>query len=152
MFAKKNNTQHSSASPSNANKTNTPFIQPKLNKGKAGDKYEVEADKMADKVASQSAMKNQSFIPATNNNLQQKQEESIQEKPLVNSISPVVNLMPEDNLQAKSEDELQSKELENIQSKSNGNDLQTKENKDLQSLNEENIQKKEEENMSASVW
>ncbi len=69
--------------PVTQSQSNEPFIQPKLSIGKPGDKYEVEADSMADKVVSSSTAN-------STGNIQNKesQEEEIQEKPLASSITP----------------------------------------------------------------
>ncbi|GGZ17416.1 hypothetical protein GCM10007049_07400 [Echinicola pacifica] len=65
--------------------------------GKAGDPYEVEADKMADQLVQQGTTETKS---------------SIQNRPLASSISPITQLKPtEDPIQEK-EEELQSKEEE----------------------------------------
>ncbi|MFD1163839.1 eCIS core domain-containing protein [Hwangdonia seohaensis] len=74
------------------------FIQPKLNIGKPNDKYEKEADQVADKVVNKTSMYGKSpfFSPLTTIQKKdiQKQEdtESIQEKPIAETITPVVQL------------------------------------------------------------
>jgi len=82
-----------------ANDSTVPFIQPKLNIGQPGDRYEVEADAMADKVVNNSKIKD---------NIQKQSEtseEEIQQKPLAVSITPLVQKQSEtseeDNVQAK---------------------------------------------------
>ncbi|MFD1614233.1 eCIS core domain-containing protein [Gelatiniphilus marinus] len=76
----------------------TPFIQPKLNIGKPGDKYEVEADAMANKVVSNNS---------TQNTIQKAEssEEDVQQKPLAASISPLVQKQSE----ASDEETVQTK-------------------------------------------
>lgn len=74
----------------------TPFIQPKLNIGKPGDKYELEADAMANKVVNGKHDAIQKTESA---------EEELQQKPLVASISPLVQKQSE----ASEEETLQTK-------------------------------------------
>ena len=86
-------------------------VQAKLNIGKPHDKYEVEADRTADKIIAKKQNTSQdSFFspsPFVQKKLAkdlQKQEEinqEIQQKPLVDCISPVVQLEKEDKLQNK---------------------------------------------------
>ncbi|MDH7444132.1 eCIS core domain-containing protein [Aquimarina sp. 2201CG14-23] len=61
------------------------FIQPKLKVGKPGDKYEVEADKMADKVVNKTSTSSESAIQKKG-----APEEEVQQKPLASSITPLV--------------------------------------------------------------
>lgn len=74
----------------------TPFIQPKLNIGKPGDKHEVEADAMANKVVNG---KHDTIQKSENT------EEELQQKPLAASISPLVQkqseVSEEETLQTK---------------------------------------------------
>ncbi|MCF6350620.1 MAG: DUF4157 domain-containing protein [Flavobacteriaceae bacterium] len=123
------------------NKGNTSFIQPKLNIGKPGDKYEVEADKMADTVVAKGNESTTAFI-APSPSIQKQSDETIQEKPLVESITPVVQLKPIDTIQKQPEEEVQTKE-EEVQSKEDEK-VQEKEEEDVQ-LKEEEIQSKEDE-------
>ncbi|CAL2082259.1 DUF4157 domain-containing protein [Tenacibaculum sp. 190524A05c] len=118
MFAPKsqsrkpNSTNHSSVNS---------FIQPKLNVGKPGDKYEVEADKAADQIVAGRKDNPSSFLAPT---VQKKNEEEvqkkesndseIQQKPLVDKISPGVQLKPESTVQ-KQEEDVQQKEDDEIQ-------------------------------------
>jgi len=69
---------------------NRPVIQPKIAVGAPGDKYELEADQMADRVMSMAA-------PGKNQSIQRealleedKKDDSLQTKPLAASITPVV--------------------------------------------------------------
>ncbi len=57
------------------------FIQPKLSVGKAGDKYEVEADKMADKVVNKT--QGDSAVQKMGG------EEELQQKPLAESVTSI---------------------------------------------------------------
>ncbi|WP_378176245.1 DUF4157 domain-containing protein [Aquimarina sp. SS2-1] len=95
------------------------FIQPKLNIGKPGDKYEVEADKVADTIVSKGNDQSNSFFsPAPI--IQKQSEEEVQKqeitentvlkKPLVEHISPLVQPQAEEEVQKKSEEEVQKKE------------------------------------------
>ncbi|MFD1163834.1 eCIS core domain-containing protein [Hwangdonia seohaensis] len=90
----------------------TPFIQPKLNIGKPGDKYEVEADAMADKVVNN---KN------TGDTIQKAEgtEEELQKKPLAASISPLVQKQSEatdeENVQTKCADCEQEEKVQRVE-------------------------------------
>lgn len=107
-----------------ANDKHVPFIQPKLNIGKTGDKYEVEADAMADKVVNNKSS-HETIQKAENT------EEEVQQKPLAASISPLVQkqneVSDEESVQAKctdcqQEEKVQRKEEEeeNLQMKTEG--------------------------------
>nr|WP_315157174.1 DUF4157 domain-containing protein [uncultured Flavobacterium sp.] len=93
------------SSPFRKENGNSDFIQPKLNFGKSNDKYEIEADKTADKIVSSKQNKNADTFfspsPLVQKKLArdiQKQEEKnkeIQQKPLIETITPVVQLKQE---------------------------------------------------------
>ncbi|REH46387.1 DNA/RNA non-specific endonuclease [Tenacibaculum gallaicum] len=162
MFSPKN--QHTTKPTSSKPTGEGNFIQPKLNVGKPGDKYEVEADRAADKIVAKGKETPSTFFAPTvqkkNEEEIQKQEsneQEIQQKPLVDSISPVVQLASENNLQKeeevqhKEEEEVQKSEDENIQQVTEDN-LQAKEdnttsfsNELIQQKPEEEIQEKEDE-------
>ncbi|MDO6675256.1 DUF4157 domain-containing protein [Tenacibaculum sp. 1_MG-2023] len=162
MFSPK--TQHTTKPISSKPNGGGSFIQPKLNVGKPGDKYEVEADRAADKIVAKGKETPNSFFAPTvqkkNEEEIQKQEsneQEVQQKPLVDSISPVVQLTSEKDLQKqeevqqKEEEEVQKVEDENIQEVTEDN-LQAKEdnttsfsNELIQQKSEEEIQQKEEE-------
>ncbi|WP_440122732.1 eCIS core domain-containing protein [Tenacibaculum sp. Ill] len=156
MFSPK--TQHTTKPTSSKSNGGGSFIQPKLNVGKPGDKYEVEADKAADQIVAKGKETSNSFFAPTvqkkNEEEIQKQEsneQEIQQKPLVDSISPVVQLKSENSLQ-KQEEDLQQKEEEDVQ-KSTEEEVQTKKETTespfagevIQQQAEEDIQEKEEE-------
>ncbi|MFC5044864.1 DUF4157 domain-containing protein [Aquimarina hainanensis] len=93
----------------------TPFIQPKLSVGKSGDKYEVEADHMADQIVAKSNQQSPPFfspVPTI-----QSREEQIQEKPLAASITTGIQLKEteEEIIQEKCEaceqEQVQKKEI-----------------------------------------
>ena len=71
------------------NKTN---IQAKLNIGQPGDKYEQEADAMADHVM----QKTNVIAPPVQMKCQDCEEEDLQMKPLSESITPIVQKQPEE--------------------------------------------------------
>lgn len=152
MFVKTaNNNKSKSNNNVNAKNTNA-FIQPKLNVGKPEDKYEVEADKMADQVVAKSKEPSTAFIAPTPNiqkqaeeEVQQKNEPIIQEKPLAENITPVVQLKPIDTIQKQPEEEVQAKE-EEVQTKE-GEEVQSKEEEKVQAKKEEEIQPKQEEDL-----
>jgi hypothetical protein len=85
------------------NRAVTRLIQAKLTVGPAGDKYEREADRVADQVVSgqPSAVGSQTSIV----NRQAEDEEEVQTKPLAASITPLVQRQAED------EEEVQTKPL-----------------------------------------
>ncbi|GAA3630081.1 eCIS core domain-containing protein [Flavivirga jejuensis] len=107
-FTKNNN---DSSTSSTRSQDSTPFfgIQAKLSVGEPNDKYEKEADSMADQVVAKSGQSDSffsssDFFPASTPNTvqklpfeevqQQDEAEEIQEKPLADSITPVVQLQP----------------------------------------------------------
>ncbi|MDI9310932.1 MAG: DUF4157 domain-containing protein [Limnohabitans sp.] len=113
-------------------------VQAKLNIGKSNDKYEVEADRVADKVVTNQQKNNSNSFFSPNPILQSKQDENIrkkdekeiQEKQLAENITPVVQLQAGDNrnLQQKcnaceNEDKkkVQTKKNNNLQANSNEN-------------------------------
>ncbi|MEN2399244.1 DUF4157 domain-containing protein [Flavobacterium sp. MC2016-06] len=125
-------------------------VQAKLNIGKSNDKYEVEADNVADKVVSkkQNNTSESFFNPSPvvqkkTNEPQKENENTVQEKSLAGSISSVTQLKTEkeETIQNKietpktAEKNLSPKPL--IQQKKTEEEVQTKE--------EEEIQKKEDE-------
>ncbi|MCF6350622.1 MAG: DUF4157 domain-containing protein [Flavobacteriaceae bacterium] len=128
MFQKKNKKAVSTGIKPKEN----PFIQPKLNVGKTGDKYEIEADKMADQVVNKTGAES---------TIQKKEgEEEVQQKPLASSITPLIQKKEnteEESVQSKQE--LQRKEDEEaVQQKEDEEPVQQKED-------EESVQQKEDE-------
>ncbi|WP_299104989.1 DUF4157 domain-containing protein [uncultured Tenacibaculum sp.] len=138
--------------PNKAKEDKNMFFQPKLTMGKSGDKYEVEADKMADKVVNK---KGDTGL------LQKKGEEEVQQKPLASEITPFVQKKEgaEEEVQQKAQEEEQPvqkmeeeeavqamEEEEAVQSKKCGD---CKEEKKVQKMEEEEaVQQKEEEEES----
>lgn len=61
-FAEKNTRSQSNNATHSANGKNPPFFQPRLNFGKPGDAYEVEADKMADRIIEKSTVDKTTFF------------------------------------------------------------------------------------------
>lgn len=164
--------------------SSTAFIQPKLDVGKPGDKYEVEADKAADQIVAKSNDAPTPFFPAVPSiqknseeevQKQEAQETEIQQQPIVDTITPGVQLKENFLLQKVEDEEIQkteesapeegelqmSVEQEQVQESSIENTVQTKEtshditptlsivqqtsNEDVQTKEEEEIQEKEEE-------
>ena len=146
--AAKNNTN---AKPSNSNpfkkaKGESAFIQAKLNVGKPGDKYEVEADTVADKVVSKQqggvlGGDSTFFSPTVTPTVQKQEDTEVQEKSIAQNITPTVQLAP-------AEEEVQSKEEENVQAKED-EEVQRKEEENVQAKEDEEVQRKEEENVQA---
>jgi peptidoglycan hydrolase-like protein with peptidoglycan-binding domain len=83
-------------------------LQTKLSVGKPGDKYETEADAVADKVVSRTESGTDGFFSAPGSSLFQGQNGVVQEKPLAEGITPLVQKQEE-------EEELQTKQWGNIQ-------------------------------------
>lgn len=82
------------------NRATTRYIQAKLRVGPTGDRYEREADRVAQQVL---AMPDATTVTGTNALTAQRQEEEIQAKPLVNTITPLLQRQEEeDELQMKS--------------------------------------------------
>ncbi|WP_372756899.1 DUF4157 domain-containing protein [Mariniflexile sp.] len=130
MFAAKSNTQVSKASPSIINNGRDSFIQPKLNMGKLGDRYEIEADKAADQIVAKGNEPTPFF--SSKASVQKQSEEDIQQKPVVDGISsgiqlkekpesptviPITTIQPmfAEDLQTKEEEDVQEKEEEDVQ-------------------------------------
>lgn len=127
-------------------------IQAKLNFGKSGDKYEKEADKVADRVVEHSQNEGKFFSPVNQSLTVQKNTEKImQEKPLAESITPYIQKKEE--VQAKKEEKeesVQKKKEEKIQTKKKDKEepVQKKDKEEVQAKTEdkeEPVQKKEEE-------
>jgi hypothetical protein len=125
-------------------------IQAKLNIGKSNDKYEVEADRVADKIVSnKKTTSNDSFFNSSSSihkknetKIQKNQENEIQEKPLSESITPVVQLQPveEEKIQKKC-DECESEEKNSVQTKKENN-LQTSSSNDVNTESNSNLESK----------
>ncbi|WP_339705304.1 DUF4157 domain-containing protein [uncultured Kriegella sp.] len=91
MFA---TAQKANAKPSNSSlfqrdKGSDAFIQPKLNIGKPGDVYEVEADRVAETVVARGNEQPSSFFSPSPSIQTQPQQEAIQEKSLSEDITPL---------------------------------------------------------------
>lgn len=99
-----------------------PKIQKKIKTGKAGDKYEVEADKVADKVVNNST---------NTGGLMQAKEEEVQQKGISETISTV------QKQETEKEEPVQKQEEEKVQQK------EMKEEEPVQKKEEEQVQKKE---------
>jgi len=141
-----------------AKASSSSFIQPKLNIGKSGDRYEVEADQMADQVVAKSHEQSSSFFTPSPPIQKQVEEDTLQEKPLVESITPTIQLNTEDNIQEKcadcdkedaiqkmDDDTLQPQQEEGSSSKENENTTSTTTKPVIQKAPEEDIQEKEDE-------
>ncbi|GAA0727942.1 hypothetical protein GCM10009430_36600 [Aquimarina litoralis] len=115
------------------------FIQPKLKVGQPGDKYEVEADKMADQVVNKPSSKTEGAIQKKGS------EEEVQQKPLASTITPFVQRSMfkdrnEGTVQKMEEEEAvqQKEEEESVQKMEEEETVQQKEEEDA-------VQKMEEE-------
>jgi hypothetical protein len=73
------------------------FFQPKLNVGTPGDKYEVEADKVADQVIDHSLVTEQSFFtPSVSPPVNSGQPAPVQQKPVADGITPLLQRQDEE--------------------------------------------------------
>ncbi len=148
--------------PTIKSKSNAPFfngkssagffgVQAKLNIGKPKDKFEAEADNVADKVVNNSHSSIGNLAPSANTTpVQRNTDEAIQEKPIAQTITPLIQKQEEeeaqtkllDSVQKQEEEEVQPKleeEKEPIQKKEEEEKVQTKAEEE-----EEPVQKKEE--------
>lgn len=143
-FAKNNPSTNSHTSQSHGD--NYFGIQAKLSIGKPNDKYEKEADATADKIVSKSNESpsyfgNSNFFPPTTNPSVQKvseneeqaveETEQIQEKPLAETLTPVIQLKAEEEIQEKCDDceaeekKIQKLPFEDVQEVSDEEQIQT---------------------------
>ncbi|GGF39449.1 eCIS core domain-containing protein [Echinicola rosea] len=103
------------------------FFQAKLNMGQPGDKFEMEADQMADQVVSGIHETDTTTSPSPETTVQTQQEEELvtaetteaeaQEKPLAESVTPVVQSQTEEEQvqEKEEEEELQTQDDEEFQ-------------------------------------
>ncbi|AWW28653.1 hypothetical protein DN752_00020 [Echinicola strongylocentroti] len=110
------------------------FFQAKLNVGQPGDKFEMEADQMADQVVSGIHETDTTNAPSPETTVQTQQEEElataenteteVQEKSLAESVTPVVQpQMEEEQVQEKEEEEeLQMQDDEELQKSPSASD------------------------------
>jgi hypothetical protein len=127
--AEKHTKTNNHSSPNLANESHAPFFQPKLNIGSPGDKYELEADKMADRVTEQSHEENQPFFsPAVSTQVHSAPNLPVQNFPVEDSVlaeiqkqeeeEEIMQMQPseeEETIQQQPEDEdeqLQMKQAE----------------------------------------
>lgn len=95
--AEKHTKTNNHSSPNLTNEKHTPFFQPKLTVGTPGDKYELEADKMADRVVEQSHEENQPFFaPAVSPPTHTVSSQTIQNLPAVDSVASEIQKQPEE--------------------------------------------------------
>ncbi|MGS2739383.1 eCIS core domain-containing protein [Sinomicrobium sp. M5D2P17] len=141
-FAKKSGI---TTNPASSNKGREDFfgVQAKLSVGKADDKYEREADHNADKVVQKldNPLQHQNHTPffaaspvVQKKESQDEKELKIQEKPIVESITPLVQKQSqEEQVQEKEEEEIQKQEEEqSLQKQSQADDGNTDENTKVQ--------------------
>ena len=149
MFSPKINTQTSQPKNNLFGEKSNGFIQPKLNIGKSGDKYEVEADRAADQIVAKGNENASSFVAPSpvvqkqsDEDVQKQESESeIQQKPVVDKITPGVQLKADPVLQKESEEEIQTKEEEEEVQKKEDDEVQQKaEEESVQAQTDENIQ------------
>ncbi|MDH7444129.1 eCIS core domain-containing protein [Aquimarina sp. 2201CG14-23] len=160
-------------------KSDNAFIQPKLTVGKPGDKYEVEADRVADKIVAKEKEQNNTTFDSTPPIQKQKEEDiqtstetenQIQEKPLADSITPLIQKQTEETsiqekeeqeeVQKLSEEETQNQEIteetqvhEKVLEENNTSLIQqqTEEEPIQEKEEQEEIQQKPEEEIQAKV-
>ncbi|MBL4604877.1 MAG: DUF4157 domain-containing protein, partial [Flavobacteriaceae bacterium] len=80
MFTKTNQHTNSANSSHSHGEEGHRFIQPKLNVGKPGDQYEVEADKAADQIVAKKKQPETPFIPKAIVQKKVSEEETLQKK------------------------------------------------------------------------
>ena len=99
----KSKSRNKSSSPFFNSKNDSGFfnIQPKLKVGQPGDKYEVEADRVADEVVKSQSENQPFFAPAQTNSIQTKPNRFIQEKPIAESITPLIQRQEEEEEEAQ---------------------------------------------------
>ncbi|MBQ4805301.1 DUF4157 domain-containing protein [Aquimarina sp. MMG015] len=121
------------------------FVQPKLTVGKPNDKYEVEADRVADTIVAKGNEQGNSFFSPVPR-VQKQNEEEVQQKPKVERISQLVQRQTEDqSIQQKEEqEEVQKKPEEEVQQQEIIPETTIQEKKDSSKITSD-IQKKEEE-------
>lgn len=94
---KKTNKRNNTRLFQNNEKVRQTFFQPKLNVGTPGDRYEVEADKVADQVVDHSPMTEQSFfVPSVSPPGNSGQPFPVQHKPVADSITPLLQKQDEE--------------------------------------------------------
>ncbi len=92
------------------------FIQPKVKVGQPGDKYEVEADHVADQVVNKQQKGAQPGITPTPVSVQtMTEEDTIQEKPIAERIQPLTSLSDSPSVQRMEEEPMQLQEDEDVQ-------------------------------------
>jgi len=82
------------------------FVQPKLTVGKPNDTYEVEADRVADQVVAKTSESTTPFfspVPSVQRQPEEK-EGDVQQKPIAETITPVVLRQPEEETAQKSKE------------------------------------------------
>ena len=160
--AKDNNNTPSVFKPKNGSDL---FVQPKVKVGQPGDKYEVEADQVADQVVNKQQPGAASTITATPASVQtMSEDEQIQEKPIAERIQPLthlsgtsplqrmeeeesVQLQEEEEVQTMPEEDVQMQEEEDVQMMSEEEDIQLQEDEDVQMQEEEEVQMMAEEDV-----
>ncbi len=112
-FTKKSSSSVNPAFFKDRGKENFLGVQAKLKVGKPGDKYEVEADAIADKVVNKTNQTTPQVVNPGPIPLQrQTEEDTVQEKPLAASITPVVQLKELFPLQKQENEEEVQREVE----------------------------------------
>ncbi|MBQ0734507.1 eCIS core domain-containing protein [Aquimarina celericrescens] len=129
------------------------FIQPKLKVGLPGDKYEVEADHVADQVVNKQQNGTHSNISSSPISVQtMTEDENIQEKPIAERIQPLTHLSDapiqrmeeEEPVQMQEEEDVQLQEEEEVQTMAEG-DVQLQEEEVQTQSEEEDVQLQEDE-------
>lgn len=156
LFSQKSKSNPTNTSSSNSGKSEDFFgVQAKLNIGKSNDKYEVEADKVADKVVTNKDNPDTFFNPSplvqrkSNSEIQKQEEPQIQEQSLAETITPVVQLKKEKEETIQNKKESISKPESNLPSEKAVSSKpiiqQNKSDEAIQAKEDEDIQAKEDE-------
>lgn len=102
--------QNSSSFFSGQNRNGFLNVQAKFTVGQPDDAFEQEADQVADKVAGQAPSESQSFFDPSNSSLVQRRPEvTLQEKPLAESITPVMPNEKDRELARKPDEETENR-------------------------------------------
>lgn len=116
--------------------------QTKLNVGKPNDKYEVQADKAADQVVANKAVSsNDTFFSPSPNVQKGGENEEVQQKPVVERITPGIQLKVEEDFSSDQNDVQQKADEE----------IQEKQDDEIQEQTEEDLQEKQESKTDEEV-
>ncbi|MGC9354332.1 MAG: DUF4157 domain-containing protein, partial [Mariniphaga sp.] len=130
----------------NNEKARQTFFQPKLNVGTPGDKYEVEADKIADQVIDHSPMTEQSFFtPTISPTVNSGQPAPVQNKPVADSITPLLQRQDEEEEMMQMQPVEEEEERIQSQAEEEQETIQRQPEEEEESLQMQPVEEEEEE-------